>query len=92
MGNYREESRQDWTRREGLTDREDIKTGALQRIADAAELMAKEHARLVAERDRYERWWREKRDECERMARSIYALRGTITRMKRRAAGKGPQQ
>jgi len=58
----------------------------LQRIADAAELMAKNHAQLVRERDDYERRLRTIRGEVNRLDRSNAALRGVITRMKRKAA------
>lgn len=79
---FRAESRKDF-HRDGQPSNEDIQIGCLQRIADAAELMAKEHARLVRDRDYYERGYRERGAEIERLIRQRSALRGAITRMKR---------
>lgn len=66
-------------------DHDAIKLGAVLRIADACELMAKNHAALIAERDRYEHWYKEARADNERLSRRINALRGVINRMKRAA-------
>ena len=80
---FRQSSRLDWlpTQSGGPSDTQ-IACGALQRIADATEVMAKNHAALIAERDRYERWYKEAKAGAERLARSNSALRGTITRLK----------
>jgi len=84
--NQREASQQNWGTRDLMPTQEQINTGCLQRIADAAELMAKNHAQLVRERDDYERRLRTIRGEVNRLDRSNAALRGVITRMKRKAA------
>jgi hypothetical protein len=85
---YRQSSRGEWFPADGrATDREDIKTGCLQRIADATEKMAQSHADLIASRDRYKRWYEDKSAECEQLARTIAGLRGTITRMRREQDG-----
>lgn len=67
---------------EAPTDAE-IQTGCLQRIADAAELMAKNHAELVEERDRLKSWNDQKRVRIEYQSRRIAGLIGYIGRLKR---------
>jgi hypothetical protein len=55
---HRENSRRDWGAAvpgDKNPDTDAIKLGCLLRIADAAELMAKNYGELIAERDRYER-------------------------------------
>ena len=88
MGTYKEESRREWTPNGRPTDREDIKAGCLQRIADATEVMAKNHAQLVRDKEWYERRYKEGQASGQRMARRISALQGVITRMKKKAASK----
>lgn len=65
---------------------EEIKTGALQRIADATEVMARNYQQLIDERDTFRRWYRSEKAANERLARSNAALRGTITKLKRQIA------
>lgn len=60
----------------------EVNTGSFQRIADACELIARNHAQLIADRDMYEKWYVEWRDRAEHYGRSVSALRGVITRMK----------
>lgn len=79
----RDVSRMDWIANEKPTH-EDIRTGALMRIADATETMAQEYNRLIRERDMYRRMYRQTNEKADWLARSNAALRGTITRMKRR--------
>ncbi|MES2779930.1 MAG: hypothetical protein V4651_08520 [Bacteroidota bacterium] len=83
MGNksYRDASRENWTNRFELTN-EDINTGSLQRIADATEVMAKNHNELIRENDslkreveRYRLWYNQE----QKLNRY---LRGNITRLK----------
>jgi hypothetical protein len=82
---YREESRANWGTTGDTINLEQLKAGAVLRIADACELMAKDRQRM--ERDlqwnteRHEHY----RREAERLARSNAALRGVIKRMKRSA-------
>lgn len=74
------------------TELEKIKTGSLQRIADAVEKMAQQWTELIkqrdaaiTERDRYYQWWREERDQKTKLERSanarVAALRGVIKRL-----------
>lgn len=90
---HRENSRIAWGREvsgESNPDPGAIKLGALLRIADATELMAKRHTELMTQRDYYERLARERADSIETIRRQRAALRGTITRMKRaQEAGNG---
>lgn len=66
----------------------DILLGCALRSADALELMAKNHAQLVADRDRFERWYKDEREKVKRLYRRDAALRGIITKLKRAAARK----
>lgn len=83
---YREESKKNWGTSEdgGLTD-DQIRTGAILRIADALEVMAENHDKLVRDRD----WLRERLKEEEwrgkTMRRANAALRGHVSRLKKKA-------
>ncbi len=84
--NLRDESRKQYhteTDAESL-NRDGLRTGALLRIADATERMALRHTELIDQRDRYERYWEEARRTIEARDRTIAALRGQITKLKRR--------
>ena len=85
MVNCRNRSRQEWPPNSPITHN-DLYLGSLQRIADANELMAKNHRELVAERDRYEKWWRAARDQGYRIEASNRALRGVATKLRKRIA------
>jgi hypothetical protein len=63
----------------------EIQTGALQRIADATELMAKNHKQLVNDRDLYEKWFRAERAARLHRDNQIRSLRGVITKLRKRA-------
>lgn len=81
---FDKESRKAWSR-DGGPSIEDLKLGCLQRIAAATEAMAKNHDELVRQRDieRANRaFWQR---EAERERRRVNALRGVVTRMKRKA-------
>jgi len=62
----------------------EIQTGCLMRIADAAELMAKDHQRAINDRDMYKRWYQDERARHTLTQRSNAALRGVITKMKKK--------
>ena len=81
---FSDESRNGYGREtaDGNLWNDDLQVGCLQRIADATEAMAKNHIRLMEERDRYERWWKTAKADAERIARSNAALRGYIKRLK----------
>lgn len=81
---WREESKKDWGHQDVACNLDQVKAGALLRIADAIEKMAVSWGALREERDRYERWYREMLAEVDHKRRRINALRGVITRNKRR--------
>ena len=84
---FRKESRRDWSTSGGAAPTlEWLQFGAIQRIADATELMARRHQELVDERDRYKRWYDTEHSEARRLARSNNALRGQITKLKKALA------
>lgn len=81
---YRKESRTDWGTTDDKVTLEQINTGAILRIADATEAMAKNHVQLQTERDRLQRWYEQERERAAKLERSNAALRGQITRLKNR--------
>lgn len=83
---YRKESRKDWgeTNDSSLLTIEQINTGAMLRIADATEAMAKNYVALQAEAERYKRWYEEERRESASLRRRNIALRGQITKLRKR--------
>jgi hypothetical protein len=83
---FKDLSREDWEPSALLArSMEAINTGALQRIADATEVMAKNYQQLIDERNRYKEYYLETRAERDKLYRRISALQGVITRLKRRA-------
>ncbi len=77
--NLREASKHNWTSSNRI---EDINAGSLQRIADAAEAMAKNYLRLQEDLDYLKGRVQVLRKRAERAERSNAALRGVITKMK----------
>lgn len=63
---------------------EEINTGSLQRIADAAEKMAKNYTDLQDELEKMTKSKNYWRDQAEYKTRQIFALKGHITRLKKR--------
>jgi hypothetical protein len=89
---FREESKTNW----GVTQDEkdplnndQLRTGAMLRIADATEKMARNHIDLINDRDRFERYYREARAQNRSMFKSMAGLKGQITRLKKKLAAKG---
>ena len=64
--------------------REKVKLGSLQRIADACELMAQNHAELIRDRDNFKRWYEEGKADLQRAENSNRSLRGQITKLRKR--------
>lgn len=64
---------------------EEIRTGCLQRIADAQELMAKNYKLLIDERNFFRRRMEEEIACCKRLVRRNNSLRGHITRLKKQS-------
>lgn len=63
---------------------EGLKVGALQRIAAASELMAKNHQQLIEERDYYKNRCEEQNRWIDRLRFQILGLKGALTRAKRK--------
>lgn len=90
--NYREESRSQWGTHDDMSLVQ-VQTGAILRIADATEIMAKnfldmqrENQSLRESRDNYQKMWL-------RAERRISALKGALTRAKRRVVtGPAPNE
>lgn len=84
---YRKQSRNiDWGSEEAedsLTLKQ-INCGCLLRIADATELMAKNHQQLIDERDRYKRFYENEKRYANKLYHRIAGLRGYITQIKGR--------
>lgn len=80
---YKELSRKDWGS-SAAPVRADLEFGALLRIADAAEVMAQRYQDLIDERDRYKRYHDEELARRRRSEFRIAALKGVITKLKRR--------
>jgi hypothetical protein len=81
---YREESRKDWYREEGLPTTDQLKLGCLQRIADATETMARRYSDLLYERDDYKKRYEGACLHNDASNRRIAALRGVITKLKKK--------
>ena len=62
---------------------EELRLGAELRIADAVELMAKNHQELINERDRYRLSAERRLQEITQLSRHIAGLRGYISKLKR---------
>lgn len=82
MPNLTEASRQEYAAIESGATHDQVKLGCLQRIATAAELMAKNHGQLISEIDSLRQsrgnWIRDYNQMCNKNK----ALRGVITKLK----------
>jgi len=82
---YREESKKNWgTSDDGSLTDEQIALGAMLRIADALELMAKNHDQLVRDRDWHRERLKEEEARSKVMRRANAALRGHISQLKKK--------
>jgi len=80
-----EESKKIWfTETDHSLDVETVKAGCLMRIATATEAMAQNYKALIDERDRYKRYYEEQKRRAETLERQNAALRGHLTRRKKR--------
>jgi hypothetical protein len=83
---YRVESRKDWAKdlpEDKNPSRDDLQFGALLRIADATEAMAKNWNDLVRERDHAVQSKKNAWSVVDELRRKNAALRGVITKMKK---------
>lgn len=82
---YREHSRRGWgthSTDNRLTD-EQIRTGAIQRIADACEKMAASYDQMRQDRDWQKEAKERERAHAKRLEHRVAGLRGYIKRLKR---------
>lgn len=87
---FRKESRIDWGIRgstEPLSD-EQLKLGAILRIADATEAMAKRHTELLEEVERLKRYQASLKGRIATLKKSNAGLRGYLRRMKEQRHGR----
>lgn len=82
----RNASRKDYHTQSDTPTWQEVRDGALLRIADAVEKMALRNTELIDERDRYKRTYDTERGWRERAERQVSAMRGVITKMKKAAA------
>jgi len=83
MPTINDASRGNYTTQADVPTWQEVRDGALLRIADAVEKMAQRHTELIRERDYYERLASSRAEVIHRLERSNAALRGVIARMKR---------
>ena len=83
----REQSRQTWHPNSAVPDAKEIQIGCLQRVADATELMAKNYATLIEDRNWYKRMAEDRYKEILKLRKSNSALRGVITKQKKTSGG-----
>jgi len=87
---YVEKSKVNWCSA-GLTEHEtnyqEVQTGALQRIAAATEAMAKNYVQLQNDNEWLKRSRQSYMDRVDSLERSNAALRGVITKLKKRQPG-----
>lgn len=84
---YKDEARKNWGCDDRTPNNDELKLGALLRIADATEVMGREYLKLISDRNLYKRWYDEARSRCERLERSNASLRGHITKLRNRLNG-----
>lgn len=83
---WKEQSRINWgldMEENEFPGREAVQLGAVLRIADATEAMARNHTSLVEEKERYRRWYGEEQARNAKLWRRLNAMRGVITRLKK---------
>jgi hypothetical protein len=83
---YRAESKSNWGAHMDQGDNissDKIQLGAILRIADSLERIEQPYLRLLAERERYERWYNEEKVKRRKLERQNAAYRGVINRMKK---------
>ena len=76
-------NRSNWFTEAGA-DREAVKVGCLMRIADSLEIMQKNYAALMSDRDYYKGRLENVGYDRDYYKKSAAGLRGAITRMKRK--------
>lgn len=77
---FKEQSRSDF--KNGEFTHESIRTGAIQRIADAVEVMCKDRVQLEKYRDWYKNTYNERQQRIVELENQVRTLKGVITRFK----------
>lgn len=80
MSTLRQASIKTWNGNDSI---EHINAGSFQRIADACEVMSKNHAELISEAKRYKEWYIHERERNASLTRKVSALHGVITKLKK---------
>lgn len=83
MPTQREQSKKDWESRDTA---EDLQLGCLQRIADASEKMASNYTQMQNDLEYYKTGYHRRWEVIEKKDRSISALRGQITKLRKKVA------
>lgn len=78
MPTFKELSRTHFT--EDHATHENVRTGSMQRIADACELMAKDKEKLISDLDYYKRLAEQRSERCNELYKEIKALKAVKTR------------
>lgn len=83
MADFIENSKKTWAS-DGTTTTEHINVGSLQRIAAATELMTTNYSQLIFNVEHYKIMSKANYDLYKKSLRTIAALRGVITKLKRK--------
>lgn len=87
MSTFKEDSKRNWVAGNGeQSSNEQIQIGCLQRIADATEAMAINHTKLIDENKWLAASRKQYREWNESLERSNAALKGHLTRLKKKIA------
>ncbi len=84
MPSLRDASRKSFTTFNDSPTHEEIRTGSFQRIADSVETIAKRYSDLLDDAAREKRQREEAEAGVSKLYRRIYALKGVITKLKKR--------
>ncbi|MFA5849964.1 MAG: hypothetical protein WC833_08775 [Bacteroidales bacterium] len=83
--NYRDESRKNWVKVQtdnATLSNEELQFGAILRIADATEAMAKNYVQMQGDLDYYKKGYKEQQAEIARLVKSNSAYKGHFRRLK----------
>jgi len=80
----RQKSKTEWTTENHSYNVDDVKLGALQRIADATEAMAKNYNDLLRDVKLYKDMYQNQTKRRQQLERSNAALRGQITKLRKK--------
>lgn len=85
---FRQISRIEYESTSQFYDAEQVRIGALQRIADATEAMAKNHNDLLRDVKLYKDMYQNQTMQRQQLERSNAALRGQITKLRKKLNAK----